>query len=110
MRACLDRAQVKLQDQWIQLPNEEHRQFHMRVFHRLNNPFVIGILEAYWDAYNAVELNRYADDDYLQRVWEYHGRILTGICAGDFDAALQDYIEHTQLLRYQPRMRDMNQT
>lgn len=110
MRTCLEQAQVKLQDQWIQIPNQEHRQFHMRVFHRLNNPFVIGILEAYWDAYDAVELSRYADYDYLQQVWEYHGRILDGICAGDFDAALRDYIEHTQLLRYQPRMRDMEHT
>ncbi len=110
MRDCLTQAQVKLQDSWIQIPNAEHREFHMRVFHRLNNPFVVGILEAYWDAYDAVELNRYADYAYLQRVWEYHGRILEGICAGDFDAALQAFIEHTQLLRYQPRMRDMEKT
>ena len=110
MRRCLEQAQLKLNDKWIQIPYLEHRQFHMCVFKRLHNPFVIGLLEAYWDAYNAVELNRYADYDYLQRVWEYHQQILDAICAGDFDTAQQAYIEHTQLLRYQPRMRDMDKT
>ncbi|MAS36196.1 MAG: hypothetical protein CL610_19480 [Anaerolineaceae bacterium] len=108
MRACVEQANRKLNDEWIQIPNAEHRQFHMIVFRRLNNPFVVGILEAYWDAYDAVELNRYSDYDYLQRVWEYHAHILDSICEGDIDAAQQHYIEHTQLLRYQPRMRDMH--
>jgi DNA-binding FadR family transcriptional regulator len=107
MRACIEQAHTKLNDRWIQIPNVEHRQFHMTVFRRLNNPFVVGLLEAYWDAYDAVELNRYSDYDYLQKVWEYHARILEAICDGDFDAAQQLFIEHTQLLRYQPRMRDM---
>lgn len=107
MRACIEQAHTKLNDRWIQIPNVEHRQFHMTVFRRLNNPFVVGLLEAYWDAYDAVELNRYSDYDYLQEVWEYHARILDAICDGDFDAAQQLFIEHTQLLRYQPRMRDM---
>jgi DNA-binding FadR family transcriptional regulator len=105
MQACVDQARRKLSDEWIQIPTSEHRQFHMTIFRRLNNPFVLGILEAYWDAYDAVELNRYADYDYLQRVWEYHARILEAICVGDFDLAQTLFIEHTQLLRYQPRMR-----
>jgi DNA-binding FadR family transcriptional regulator len=107
MRTCVEQAQTKLNDRWIQIPNIEHRQFHMTIFRRLNNPFVIGLLEAYWDAYDAVELNRYSDYDYLQQVWEYHTRILDAICDGDIDAAQQLFIDHTQLLRYQPRMRDM---
>jgi DNA-binding FadR family transcriptional regulator len=110
MRRCIEEAQEKLNAERIQIPNLEHRQFHMCVFKRLNNPFVIGLLEAYWDAYDAVELNRYTDYAYLQRVWEYHERILDGICAGDYEAAQQAYIEHTQLLRYQPRMRDIDRT
>jgi|SRR5690606_32993683 len=110
MKACVEEAHNKLNDERIQIPNAEHRQFHMTIFRRLNNPFVIGILEAYWDAYDAVELNRYADYDYHQRVWEYHARILDAICQGDYAAAQQLYIEHTQLLRYQPRMLDMGKS
>ena len=69
MQTCIQQAWNKLHDEWIQIPNQEHRNFHMRIFHHLENPFVLGILEAYWDAYDAVELNRYADYDYLQQVW-----------------------------------------
>jgi DNA-binding FadR family transcriptional regulator len=110
MKACVEEAHNKLSDERIQIPNAEHRQFHMTIFRRLNNPFVIGILEAYWDAYDAVELNRYSDYDYLQRVWEYHARILDAICQSDYAAAQQLYIEHTRLLRYQPRMLDMGKS
>lgn len=110
MKACIDRARQKLNHEWIQIPYAEHREFHLRIFRHLENPFVLGILEAYWDAYEAVELNLYADYDYLQRVWDYHSRILDEICAGDFDAARDAFIEHTKLLRYQPRMQNIGQT
>lgn len=101
MRVCIDRARAKLNDAWISIPNQEHRAFHMTIFNRLHNPFVLGILEAYWDAYEAVEVSRYADYDYHQKVWDYHEQILQAICAGDFDAAQQAFIQHTRLLRYQ---------
>ncbi|MFW5748654.1 MAG: FadR/GntR family transcriptional regulator [Chloroflexota bacterium] len=107
MRACVDRARAMLTGAWIRIPHAEHRTFHLTVFKRLENPFVIGILEAYWDAYDAVQLNTYAEYSYLQSVWDYHESILDAICAGDFDAALARFIEHTRLLRYQPRVKDM---
>ncbi len=84
----------------IQIPHAEHRQFHLKIFARLDNPFVMGLLEAYWDAYEAVELNTYADLHYWQEAWNYHERILNCICSGDFDAAQQAFIEHTRLLRH----------
>lgn len=107
MRRCVASARAKLTDPWIRIPSEEHRTFHLTVFKRLQNPFVIGLLEAYWDAYEAVELNRYADYEYLRNVWDYHERILDAICAGDFEAAKEAFIEHTRLLRYQPRMQEV---
>jgi DNA-binding FadR family transcriptional regulator len=107
MRECIDQARAKLSDDWIRIPNAEHRTFHMTIFNRLHNPFVVGILEAYWDAYEAVELNRYADYAYHKQVWDYHERILEHICAGDYEGARVAFEEHTRLLRYQPRMQDM---
>lgn len=106
MRSCVEQARAKLNvhDHWIHIPNQEHRIFHMTVFQRLDNPFVQGLLEAYWDAYDAVEPYRYADYDYLTLVWDYHERILNHICAGDFEAAKAAFIEHTRLLRYRPRV------
>ncbi|NWF67832.1 MAG: FadR family transcriptional regulator [Chloroflexi bacterium] len=109
MRACIAAARAKLNDRWIRIPHQEHRAFHLTVFKRLDNPFVTGLLEAYWDAYDAAELNQYADYDYLQKVWDYHERILDAICAGDYEQARQEFIDHTRLLRYQPRVQEMQQ-
>lgn len=108
MRDYIMAARTKLNSKWIQIPYQEHRAFHLTVFKHLQNPFVIGLLEAYWDAYEAVELHRYAEYAYLQEVWDYHERILEGIAAGDFDRARIAFIEHTQLIRHQPRMQGMD--
>ncbi len=107
MRRCIVAAHDKLLSHPIRIPNQEHRLFHLTVFRRLENPFVIGLLEAYWDAYEAVEANRYADYDYLRAVWDYHQRILDAIVNGDFDAAQTAFVEHTQLLRYTPKTKGM---
>lgn len=110
MRRCVEDASAKLHGQPIRIPNEEHRTFHLTIFRRLGNPFVMGMLEAYWDAYDAVELNRYADYSYLQQVWDYHARILQAIEEGKPDAAKTLFIEHLDLIHYQPRMQDLNRT
>jgi DNA-binding FadR family transcriptional regulator len=107
LRGYIDAAKAKLNSPRIHIPSEEHRSFHLTIFKHLENPFVLGLLEAYWDAYEAVELNRYADLSYHREVWNYHERILDAICGGDFDAAQNGFIEHTRLLHHQPRMQDM---
>jgi DNA-binding FadR family transcriptional regulator len=103
MRDCVEAARAKLNGHLIGIPNEEHRTFHLTVFRHLDNPFVLGLLEAYWDAYAAVEPNRYADYAYHQSVWNYHEQILEAICAGEIDRAQALFIEHTRLLRHEPR-------
>jgi DNA-binding FadR family transcriptional regulator len=100
MRECLEAARSKLHSHPIRIPMREHRVFHITVFEQLKNPFVTGLLEAYWDAYEAVESNRYADYTYLQTVWDYHERILDAICAGDYESAKQAFIKHTELRHY----------
>jgi DNA-binding FadR family transcriptional regulator len=109
MRGCIEAARAKLADQWIRIPNQEHRTFHLTIFRRLQNPFVLGILEAYWDAYDAFEVNRYADLAYLEQVWDYHERILDALSAGNLDAAQDAFIEHTRLLRHQPRAKKLSE-
>ena len=110
LRGYIDGAKAKLNAARVRIPLEEHRSFHLTIFKHLENPFVLGLLEAYWDAYEAVELNRYADYRYHQEVWDYHERILDAICAGDFDAAQKAFIEHTRLLHHQPRMQNIENT
>lgn len=91
-------AKDKLSLPRITIPHHEHRELHMTILRRLENPFVIGLLNAYWDAYEAVELNTYADYAYLQEVWCYHERIVKAICDGDFAVGKQLLVEHMQLL------------
>ncbi len=101
LRELVDAAWAKLNNvPFIQIPHAEHRKFHRGIFARLENPFVIGLLEAYWEAYEAVELDAYADLNYWQEAWEYHDRILENINDGKFDAAQQAFIDHTRLLRH----------
>jgi len=92
------RAQAKLTYDRIQIPYPEHRQFHLTIFSRLGNPFVLGLLEAYWDAYEAVELNTYADYAYLQEVWSYHERIVKALEAGDTATGKELLIQHMRLI------------
>ncbi len=98
LQALVRSAMDKLSCPRIQIPYIEHRQLHLGVFRRLDNPFVVGLLEAYWDAYEAVELNTYADLPYLQEVWDYHARIVDAILSGDATLGKQLLREHMQLL------------
>ena len=92
-------AWEKLQGRPIQIPHQEHRELHLSIFKRLDNPFVLGLLEAYWDAYEAVGLNVYADYAYLCEVWEYHERMVQAILEDDLDSGYQALVEHTGLLQ-----------
>lgn len=98
LRALVDTAKRKLNQPRVQIPTSEHRELHLAIFRRLDNPFVLGLFEAYWDAYEAVELNTYADYRYLTAVWDYHERIVAAIEAGDTALGKQLLVEHMQLL------------
>jgi DNA-binding FadR family transcriptional regulator len=91
-------AQEKLHGTRVQIPHTEHRELHLMIYRRLNNPFVMGILEAYWEIYEAVGLNVYTDLNYLERVWAYHQRMVESISSGNYAAGYQALIEHTDLI------------
>jgi DNA-binding FadR family transcriptional regulator len=95
-------AWEKLRGQPIHIPNGEHRLLHLTIFSRLNNPFVTGILEAYWDAYEASELTRYMGYQYWLDVWAYHERIVAALTANEFEEGRQLLIEHFSLLPTHP--------
>lgn len=82
----------------IQIPHAEHRQLHFTIYRRLGNAFVLGILEAYWDIYEAVGLSVYEDQKYLDRVWAYHQQMVDSITQGDFLSGYQALIAHMDLL------------
>jgi DNA-binding FadR family transcriptional regulator len=99
LHGLVDRAMQKLDGSPVEIPHSEHRELHLSIYKRLNNPFVTGILEAYWEAYEAVGLVVYTDLSYLQKVWDYHQKMVEAICSGQADSGYQALIEHTDLLQ-----------
>jgi DNA-binding FadR family transcriptional regulator len=100
--ALVEKAFGKLNGYPVQIPHDEHRQVHLLIYSRLENPFVSGILEAYWDAYEAVGLNTYADYQYLVEVWNYHQEMVSSIRYGNYEAGYQALIEHNDLIHQRP--------
>jgi DNA-binding FadR family transcriptional regulator len=98
LRSLVEKAWEKLKGEPIQIPHEEHRKLHMAVYRRLDNLYVLGILEAYWDAYEAVGLSMYTDYHYLHQVWEYHQQMVDAIVNGDMEAGYKALITHKDLL------------
>jgi DNA-binding FadR family transcriptional regulator len=108
----LDQAWEKLRGSPIQIPHSEHRDLHLTIYSRLVNPFVIGMLEAYWDLYEIEGLNVYSDYTYLESVWTYHNQMVQAIIDNDEEGGYQALIEHIGLLqnraeigRFQPKIR-----
>jgi len=108
LRELMDQAWGKLRGQPIRIPHAEHRQLHLLIYRRLENPFVQGLLEAFWETYEAVGLNLYADYNYLGQVWTYHQNMIDSICEGNFAAGYQALVEHKDLLHHRPDPLDEN--
>lgn len=93
----------KLYGDPIQVPHEEHRRLHLLIYSRLDNPFVMGILEAYWDAYESVGLNMYTGGvDYQEKVWGYHKTMVQSICNGNYAAGRKALVTHIDLFAPRP--------
>ena len=68
----------------------------------------MGILEAFWEAYEAVRLNLYSEYNYLLEVWNFHQQMVDAICSGNFDAGYRALLEHTDLLYHHPEAMNSN--
>jgi len=98
LRNLVERAWEKLRGSPIEIPHPEHRELHITIYRRLNNPFVSGLLYAYWDAYETVGLNFFTDYKYLTEVWQYHQKMVDSICSNDIDAGFKALTEHSDLI------------
>ena len=96
----VDSAWKKLRNPQIQIPHQEHRQLHLLIYKRLENPFVQGILEAYWEAYESVGLQDYAGLEYLEKVWDYHERMVDLIESGDYYEGYRVLVEHSNMIHH----------
>lgn len=100
LQDLMEQAWEKLGGDPVQIPHVEHKALHLTIYSRLENTFVLGLLEAYWEAYETVGLNLYEDYSYLREVWTYHGRMVNAILSGDLQAGYRALVEHTQLLQH----------
>lgn len=99
LERILERAERKLKGSPVEIPYREHREFHLRIFDRLDNDFVKGLLRAYWDAYEAVGLHRYFDLRYYEAMWASHRAIVEAIAAGQYEQGKQVLSQHFTLLQ-----------
>ena len=102
LRGLIAAARLKLLQVPVEVPFEEHRSLHLTFFMHLDNPFVQGILEAYWAAYQAFGMGLYAELAYHHEVWDFHERMVDCVARGDFDGGHQALRDHMVLLRYRP--------
>ncbi len=91
-------AYSKLKGFPVQIPHQEHRNYHLTFFRPLKNVFLMGLLESYWDMYEQVGLDLYNNLDYLIKVWDFHQRIVEEIETGDYQKAEKLLIEHMELI------------
>ncbi len=98
MQELVRNAKLKLGSNPIQIPNPEHRQFHLSMYINLRNDFVTSLLEAYWMMYESVGLDLYTDLAYLIKVWNYHERIVNLIEDGQFNQSYEFLVEHMELI------------
>ena len=98
LRQILERAERKLNTSPVEIPHREHRELHLTLFRRLPNLFVKGLLQAYWDTYEAVGLHRYYDYSYYEKIWACHKKMVEAIETGALDEAKEAMTEHFVLL------------
>lgn len=102
LRELVNRAWSKLRGNPVHIPGPEHREFHLTIFGRLNNPFVKGLLAAYWDAYEASEMTRFVDYQYWLDVWTYHEGIAEALYQNNLEQGRQLLRQHFALLPKDP--------
>ena len=102
LQELVDRAWEKLESSPPRLPHQEHRDLHLRIYGKIENVFVLGLLEAYWDAYEHVGLNRYLELSHLKSVWDYHRKIVKALQLGHVEDGYKMLLEHMDLLKAIP--------
>lgn len=98
LKEIISRAWDRLNGITRHAPTKEHRQFHLTIFSRLDNPFVKGLLDAYWKAYADCQITRLMGYEYWVQVWQYHDRITDALINNQFVEGRKLLIEHFDLL------------
>lgn len=98
MYALVSAAKHKLNNSPLQLPAAEHRKLHMLVYSKLDNTFVVGLLETYWDLFEKFGYLQTPEIDYLEKVWLFHGKIVDAVANKDLSLGYNLMRDHMDLL------------
>lgn len=98
LEGLIGAAQVKMASSPGQLPTVEHREFHTCIYRKLQNPYLNGMLEAFWDVYHSSGLEVYPDSAYVERIWQYHDRIIQEVKAKKYAQGLSLLLEHMEMV------------
>ena len=98
IQLLVDAAFKKLDGFPVQIPHDEHRKYHMSFYIHLENIFLTGLLEAYWDVYELVGLSIYSDLEYLKKVWDYHAQIIENISKGNLETSFELLCTHMEFI------------
>ena len=95
----IERAEKKLGGYPTEIPHREHRELHLLHFSQLDNDYVVSLLRAYWDAYEAVGLHLYFDYRYYEEMWASHRAMVEAIMTDRYEEGRDILTEHFTLLR-----------
>lgn len=104
LQKLVEKAQRKIREIPSQVPLQEHREFHLLIYKRLDNLFLNGLLDTYWDLYRYSGLEIYPDTNYVERIWNYHNQIVNSIKARNFTQGLKLMIEHMELINQRAKV------
>ena len=99
LQDLVNQALERIQNQPMQSPEKEHREFHLTCFRRLENPAVISLLEVYWDVYHKTGVTLLMDRDYLVSVWHYHQLMVDALRDREFEKGYQALLAHMDLVK-----------
>lgn len=97
--SIVDSAMAKIGKRPLVAPIQEHRDFHLSIYRPLNNVYLNGILESYWDLFHDSEIRLYNDQTSLENVWNYHQKIYQAIASKQYDVGYQALKTHFEIVR-----------
>lgn len=104
LEELIQTAQTKITASPFQIPSDEHRKFHTFIYHRLENPYLDGLLDAFWDIYHLNGFEVYPDLGYIERIWQYHARIVDEIKSRNYAQGLSLLLEHMELVNQREKV------
>lgn len=95
----VESAMAKIGKRPLVAPVQEHRDFHLAIYRPLNNVYLNGILESYWDLFHDSEIRLYNDQTSLENVWNYHQKIYQAIVSKQYEVGYQALVTHFEIVR-----------